>query len=262
MKWIVHWIVRFVRPPKEERIDLRRRSVVTAGLGGIVATLLFRSTPRGNGRTFHPGLIRPPGSRQETEFLAACVKCGECMKVCPTNGIQPTFLEAGLEGMWTPVMKMKIGYCEYECVLCGQVCPTGAIRELTVEDRKTNIKIGQAFFDVNRCLPYASARSCIVCEEHCPTSPKAIWTEEVEALNAAGEMVRLKKPHVDATRCIGCGICENVCPLKDQSGIYVTSAGESRNPDNQFLLDLGFTNPGAVEESTGGQDPYGGSYPY
>lgn len=283
MKSIARWFIHFFRPPKEERINLSRRTAITSGLGGLLSVLFFRSSPLAVGKTFNPGLIRPPGSLGEREFLATCVKCGECMKVCPTNGIQPAFLEAGLEGMWTPVMNMKIGYCTYECTLCGQVCPTQAIRELKLEvlpdgrylrlepldpselgqdiplENRKQMKIGQAFFDANRCLPYAFARSCIVCEEHCPTSPKAIWVEEIQMLNSAGEMVPLKRPHVDPARCVGCGICENVCPLKDRSGIYVTSAGESRNKENQFLLATQSANPYGSTGSDSNSNPYGGA---
>lgn len=286
MNNIVRWILQFFRPPKAERIDLSRRTAIASGVGGAIGVLIFRSHPQAVGKTFNPGLIRPPGSIAESEFLAKCVKCGECMKVCPTNGVQPALFQAGLEGVWTPVMNMKTGYCEYECTLCGQVCPTHAIREVTLEtlpdgrnlrleplepeagevplEQRQQIKIGQAFFDTNRCLPYAFARSCIVCEEHCPTSPKAIWVEETPALNAAGEMVPLKRPHVEPSRCVGCGICENVCPLKDRSGIYVTSAGESRNKENQFLLTgqavPSLSSPGGDS----GSNPYGGanSNPY
>lgn len=282
---LVRWIARFFRPPQAERIDLSRRAAISSGIGGILGVLLFRSHPLATGKTFNPGLIRPPGSLPETEFLAQCVKCGECMKVCPTNGIQPALFQAGLEGMWTPVMNMKIGYCEYECTLCGQVCPTQAIRELKLEqlpdgqtvrlepleenaglevpiEQRKLMKIGQAFFDPSRCLPYAFARSCIVCEEHCPTSPKAIWVEEIETLNSAGEMVPLKKPYVEPSRCIGCGICENVCPLKDRSGIYVTSAGESRNQENQFLLAAQSSSPYANIGSESNSNPYGNANPY
>jgi formate hydrogenlyase subunit 6/NADH:ubiquinone oxidoreductase subunit I len=161
------------------------------------------------------------------------------MKVCPTNAIQPTLFEAGLEGLWSPTLNMQLGYCEYECTLCTQVCPTDAIKELPLEE-KVETKIGMAFIDQNRCLPYASARSCIVCEEHCPTPEKAIWFEEVEVFNEDGEQVRLKRPRVNPELCIGCGICQNKCPFMDQPAIYVTSAGETRNPDNQVLLSSGF----------------------
>ncbi len=232
----IRWIKRFFRPPKEERINLNRRALFGSALAGLGGAMLFRVHPMASGRSYSHALVRPPGSVKEDEFLARCIKCGECMKVCPTNAIHPAFLEAGLEGMWTPVMDMKIGYCEFECTLCTQVCPTDAIKELSVEE-KQKIKIGLAFFDKNRCIPYALSRSCIVCEEHCPTVPdKAIWFEEVEVVNHTGEKIPVKQPHVDPELCVGCGICQNVCPIKDLPGVYVSSAGESRNPDNIFLL--------------------------
>jgi Pyruvate/2-oxoacid:ferredoxin oxidoreductase delta subunit len=127
------WITHFFSPPKAARLDLSRRTMITTGIAGLSGGLLFRTGARGQGRSFNPALIRPPGAVTEEDFLSKCIRCGECMKVCPTNAIQPTLFEAGLEGLWSPVMKMKIGYCEYECTLCTQVCPTKAIRELTVE---------------------------------------------------------------------------------------------------------------------------------
>ncbi len=229
------WVSNFFRPPKDKRLDLSRRSLLAAGLAGLGGGLLFEIHPQAGSRTFNPALIRPPGSVAEEEFRSTCIRCGECMKVCPTNAIHPTLFEAGLEGLWSPVLNMNLGYCEYECTLCTQVCPTDAIKELTLEE-KTKTKMGMAFIDRNRCLPYASARSCIVCEEHCPTPEKAIWFEEVEVLNEASEQVLLKRPRVNPDLCIGCGICQNKCPFADQPAIYVTSAGETRNPDNQVLL--------------------------
>jgi len=164
------------------------------------------------------------------------------MKVCPPNAIHPAEFEAGLEGMWTPVMRFKIGYCEYECTLCTEVCPTGAIRPLEVAE-KQQVKIGLAYFDRNRCLPYAYSRPCIVCQEHCPTPKKAIWFETVDVATPAGGKVSVKQPHIDADLCIGCGICVNKCVIKGQPAVLVSSVGESRNPDNGVLLT---------------SDPYGG----
>jgi ferredoxin len=184
----------------------------------------------------NPSLIRPPGAVGEKEFLQRCVRCGECMKVCLTNAIQPTFTEAGLEGMFTPRLDMKAGYCEYSCTLCGQVCPTGAIAE-TQEEEKKKIVIGLAFIDRSKCIPFQMGVDCIVCEEHCPTPKKAIWFEKREVMNDKGEMNIVKLPRVDLEQCIGCGICEHKCPIVDQPAIYVTSIGETRDPDNQMLLD-------------------------
>ncbi len=229
------WLRNFLRPSKGAAINLGRRKVLTGAAIGLGGACLSRVHPQVSGRTFNPALIRPPGAVGEDEFLSRCIRCGECMKVCPTNAIQPTCLQAGVEGMWTPVLNMDVGYCEYECTLCGQVCPTGAIRKLSLEE-KQKIKIGQSFVDKNRCLPYAFGRPCIVCEEHCPTPNKAIWVEEIEVMGPAGERILVQQPHVDPDLCVGCGICQNKCPIKDRSGIYVTSVGETRNDHNQMLL--------------------------
>lgn len=157
------------------------------------------------------------------------------MKVCITNGLQPTFLDAGLEGIWSPVLVPRIGHCEYRCTLCGQVCPTGAIEKLELED-KQKIKIGLAMIDRGRCLPYAHATPCLVCEEVCPTPKKAIWLEPVTGKNRKGKEVILKQPKVDLDLCIGCGICEAKCPVIGEPAIYVINTGESRSKENQLLL--------------------------
>lgn len=229
------WIKHFFRPPKQAGLDLKRRSVIFAAAAGIGGALLVRTSALGEAKTFSPGLIRPPGSLGEDDFLSKCIRCNECMKVCPTNAIQPALMEGGLEGLWTPVLKMRLGYCEYECSLCAQVCPTHAIQLLPLED-KQRVKIGMAFFDRNRCLPYASARTCIVCEEHCPTPKKAIWFQEVEVMTPEGRFITVKQPRVNPELCTGCGVCENKCPITDQRGVCVTSVGETRNPKNQALL--------------------------
>jgi formate hydrogenlyase subunit 6/NADH:ubiquinone oxidoreductase subunit I len=162
------------------------------------------------------------------------------MKACPTNALQPALAEAGPEGLWTPVLVPRVGYCEYYCSLCSQVCPTGAIRELTVPE-KTQVRIGTAWIDKDRCLPYALGRPCIVCEEHCPTSPKAIKFVMVETKRADGTLAVQKAPVIDLDLCIGCGICENKCPVMDLPAIYCTSVGEQRSKENRLLLQI---NPG------------------
>ncbi len=216
-------------------LDLQRRRVMASAVTGIIAVPLLRTAPLAKPINLSPELIRPPGSLAEDEFLKRCVKCGECMKVCITNGLQPTFLEAGLEGIWSPMLVPRIGYCEFRCTLCGQVCPTGAIEELPIE-KKTKVKIGLAMIDKNRCLPHAHATPCIVCEEVCPTPKKAIWFNQVEVLDREGQAKILQQPVVDLDLCIGCGICETKCPVVGKPAIYVTNAGESRSEENQLLL--------------------------
>jgi ferredoxin len=111
------------------------------------------------------------------------------MRICPTNVIQPAGLQGGLEGLWTPVLDFRIGTsgCQYKCVACGNVCPTAAIRPISLDERLGRnqfastgpIRIGTAFVDHGRCLPWAMHTPCIVCQENCPVSPKAIITRDV-----------------------------------------------------------------------------------
>jgi len=232
----LRWLKHFFEPQPAAKLDLKRRNLIVGGIAGVSTALLVRSSPLGEGRTFGPELIRPPGSSPEDDFLARCIRCAECMKVCPTNAIQPALDEGGIIGLWTPVLKMRLGYCDYECTLCSQVCPTQAIRRMPLEE-KQKTKIGLAFFDRNRCLPYAFARTCIVCEEHCPTPKKAIWFEEVQVMTPDKKLITVKQPRVDPELCTGCGICENKCPIADRRGVYITSVGETRHPKNQVLLD-------------------------
>jgi polyferredoxin len=216
-------------------LDLGRRRVIASAATGIISVPLLRTAPLAKPVNLSPELIRPPGSLEEREFLKRCVKCGECMKVCITNGLQPTFLEAGLEGIWSPMLVPRIGYCEYRCTLCGQVCPTGAIEELELQ-KKTEVKIGLAMIDRNRCLPHAHATPCIVCEEVCPTPRKAIWFKKAEVKDREGHVKLLQQPVVDLDLCIGCGICETKCPVAGRPAIYVTNTGESRSETNRLLL--------------------------
>ena len=216
-------------------MDLGKRRVIVSVVSGIVAVPLLRINPLATANAKNPVLLRPPGALEEKEFLARCIKCGECMKVCITNGLQPALFEAGLEGIWSPTLVPRIGYCEYRCTLCGQVCPTGAIKRLALPE-KAKVKIGLAMIDKGRCLPWAHARPCIVCEEVCPTPKKAIWFEDVAARDRQGRQVRVKQPHVDLELCIGCGICETKCPVLGRPAITVTNVGESRSRENQLLL--------------------------
>ena len=227
--------------------DIKRRAVLTTMVGGLAAVPILRAET-GLKKGSDPTLVRPPGSLIEEEFLSRCVRCGECMNVCPNNALQPTGMQAGLEGIWSPILMPRIGYCEPTCVLCSQVCPTGAIDELTEKEKawvpvkgqaKTAgppVRIGTAFYDVGRCLPWAMATECIVCEEWCPTSPKAIYFEEVEVQNRRGDFVLLKRPHVDPNLCVGCGACTFACPIKGDPAIYIANVGETRNPRNAILL--------------------------
>ncbi len=218
-----------------ESVDLSRRKVILTSFMSVVAVPFFRISPAKTRAS--EKLIRPPGALPETQFLQKCVRCGECMKVCPTNALQPAWTEAGPEGLWTPMLVMEIGYCEYYCSLCTQVCPTGAIKDLSIA-AKNQVCIGTAWIDKDRCIPWKFGDSCIVCEEHCPVSPKAIKFITIEVPRPDGIIKTPLAPQIEVDSCTGCGVCETKCPVVDQPGIYVTSVGETRSEQNQMKLEL------------------------
>lgn len=208
----------------------RRQFLATLSAGVLLPPVLgvraLKSHP-------DPLVIRPPGARAEQEFLQRCVRCAECIQVCIGNALQPALLQSGIEGIFSPRLVARVGYCEFNCTLCGQVCPTAAIRTLTLAEKHAT-KIGHAWFDKNLCLPYAKGIPCIVCEEHCPTPDKAIKFRIAEVVNDRGTPVTVKQPYIVDDLCIGCGICETRCPLPGRSAVYITSAGEHRNPENRL----------------------------
>ncbi|MEA3278303.1 MAG: 4Fe-4S binding protein [Pseudomonadota bacterium] len=230
------------RSSVHQPLDLSRRRLLETLVATAALFPMLRSSVSAETNPA-PGVIRPPGSLPEEEFLGRCIKCAACMKVCPTNVLQPALLEGGIEGLWTPILKNQLGYCEQNCVLCGQVCPTGAIRSVSVQEKigappfDKPIKLGTAFYDHGRCLPWAMHTECIVCEEMCPTSPKAIWYKTVTIQGRDGRGVELKQPYVEPRLCIGCGICENKCPVEDLAAIRVSSVGETRSESNQMILE-------------------------
>lgn len=165
-------------------------------------------------------LLRPPGALPEDQFIKQCIRCGQCLRVCPENALHPTLFEAKFSGLWTPVLVPRLGYCAYNCNLCGKVCPTGAIEHLSINEKRKFV-IGWAYFDHNRCLPWAQNIECSVCEEACPISPKAIILREENYVDDEGNVKLIKRPYVIESLCIGCGICENKCPLNGESAIRV-----------------------------------------
>jgi ferredoxin len=221
------------RRPKEERVavDLSRRALLGSCAASVIALPALRLNFPRHERQGRLTIIRPPGSLPEEKFLLRCVRCGECMRICRTQGLHPTTFEAGLEGMWTPQLIPRIGYCDYKCTLCGHVCPSGAIQPLTFEE-KQKIAIGKAKFDKDRCIPWVGhARledlkknwedvNCGTCEEVCPVPTKAIRYEHLNV--APGKELRL--PYIKEELCTGCGYCVKVCPVRGQAAVYVDGA--------------------------------------
>jgi ferredoxin len=202
--------------------DLSRRRVTTLLVSGLIGAPLMRLGAT-VGANWDPGLIRPPGALVETALLTRCIKCGQCMRVCPTNVIQPATWQAGAEGLWTPILNFRIGTsgCQQNCVVCSHVCPTAALRPLSVDERmgigafaqNGPLRIGAAFVDHGRCLPWAMDIPCIVCQENCPVSPKAIFTRtefhvvrngRFQVRSVSGQDIVLSEP-IEALQRIGSG---------------------------------------------------------
>lgn len=204
--------------------DMERRHWIGAGLTGLAAGALtmnglgqlFDGTARADLRSSR--LVRPPGALPEQAFQARCVRCGACIKGCPTNTLQAVWFEAGLDGIWTPRITARLAACEQFCTLCGQVCPTGAIRPLPLEE-KLYAKIGTARIIRSRCIAWEQEKSCLICDEICPYN--AIVSRFIP-----GHSVTV--PFIQENRCNGCGYCENKCPVDGESAVVVEVVGEVR----------------------------------
>jgi len=203
-------------------LDLNRRRVFqAAGLGVLVAALgrtnvAAKTTRASKLKTSSQFLIRPPGALPEDEFVDRCLRCSECMKVCPTNGLQPALTEAGFEGIWTPVLVPRIGECTRQCNLCSQVCSSQAIQPFEIKE-KPHIYLGTAVIDRSQCIAWNSDKQCLVCDECC--SYRAVIWKTVEGV---------RRPFVEEHKCVGCGICENVCPIQPAAAIRVFAFGDTR----------------------------------
>lgn len=209
----------------QQHYDPSRRQFLFSLSAGVVGALLLRTAS-----LFHqpnPGFVRPPGTSDE-RLLSSCLRCGECVRVCPTGGLQPASSASGWEGLWTPALVPRLGYCDYSCHSCGQVCPTGAIPELSLADKREQI-IGVASIDKERCIPWAEGRDCVVCEEMCPVSQKAILLKEETVVNFRGERTTVLCPRVRTNLCIGCGICEYQCPVAGEAAIRILTPGDIRS---------------------------------
>jgi len=224
----VHW---GLRPRKQHAYDPSRRALLKAGgLAAIGGFMVFTGLGRIQRNTW---LVRPPGARSELDFLATCARCAQCMKSCPTNVIQPAVFDAGVEGFMTPQMDFRRGFCEWNCNECGKVCPTQAIHQLPLEEKRRKV-IGRAYIDHNTCIPWSEGHDCLLCQEVCPVPEQAIVFSTGKTLNAipeelGGPSAETKLPIVIPNRCIGCGNCEYNCPVNNGAAIRVRSVTQTQS---------------------------------
>ena len=220
IKFVGRWNMRDLKPegkPLMREASASRRGFLVAAASGLASALLIK-------RVFSAGLdsagtlklpLRPPGSVPERDFLALCIRCGECYKVCPNNALQPLRFQQGLEGVWTPYVAANWSGCEPSCNNCGQVCPTGAIRAISLA-KKRSARIGLAVVDKSACLPWAEKDACRLCADECSAAGyHAIEFERVGVqLDEDGFPVEdsgFSAPVILAEKCVGCGLCQSVC---------------------------------------------------
>jgi len=204
------------------KIDLSRRGFIYSFAGGLGVGFLATHTPftRLQGKQ---NFVRPPGAIPEKEFLRTCIRCGECMKSCLTNTLQPCLWESGFSGLWTPKMDLRLAPCDQNCNVCGKVCPTQAIRSVSLEE-KNHAKVGTAILLKEKCLVWAQNKICLICDEICPYN--AIVFRPVEGY---------RRPVVIASKCNGCGFCEQRCPVLGESAIVVVPDGEIRLKKGSYV---------------------------
>ncbi len=196
------------RPPVTEKqdrpFDVGRRGFLVASVTGLaLAPVISRSTgPRGEPLL----VVRPPRVLDEETFLDLCVRCGMCVQACPSQTLQPTHLESGLAGFWSPAVTPRINGCIPDCNACSLVCATEAIPPFSrrTED-KWATKMGTAMFESGRCISYTEKVGCRRCIDICPT--RAVIIDESPGRHP------VRPASVDFMRCMGCGLCEYVCRL-------------------------------------------------
>lgn len=162
------------------------------------------------GKTLRLTPIVPPGGTSPEHLLKYCTACHLCVSKCPARVIKPAFMEYGAAGIMLPMMTYEKGFCNFDCTICSNICPSKALSNLT-QDEKHRLKIGNVHFELDACIVYTDNTSCGACSEHCPT----------QAVSMVDYQDGLTIPHIKQELCVGCGGCESICPSIPNKAIYI-----------------------------------------
>lgn len=197
-------------PDKTKREFILKSVVYLIGLSGIsFAQQKIVPKKLSKNPIYKKYPVSPPGSKSIEHFKNNCTACHLCVSACPTQVLQPSYLEYGFLGMLQPTMNYEKSFCNFDCNICTQICPTGAISILPLPEKKLK-QIGKVNFIQDNCIVYTENTDCGACSEHCPT--KAVFMVPYKNLMA---------PKLNQDICIGCGACEHACPVRPYKAIYV-----------------------------------------
>lgn len=197
--------------------DMDKRQFLIAGLTTAVAAPALYAQDKaakltGNDKYMRKNPISPPGALSIKHLTDHCTSCHLCISRCPSNVIKPAFMEYGIGGMMQPMMNYDKGFCNYNCTVCTDVCPTGALVSLAREEKHMT-QIGRVTFHEDICIVHTEGTNCGACAEHCPTQAVTMVPyDKVEGLTI---------PSINPDICVGCGGCEYICPVRPYRAIYV-----------------------------------------
>jgi len=203
-------------PPAQEasndNISESRRSFIATGatIAGTVPLLAVAQNNAEGGSKKLP--VTPPGSVSIERFKDLCTGCHLCVVQCPTHLLKPAGLQYGFDYMLKPYMSFASKYCNYTCIKCSEVCPSDAIKPISVEKKKVT-QIGIAEFYIDLCIVKTEGTDCGACSEHCPT----------QAVHMIPYNGTLTIPKVESDLCVGCGGCESICPVRPERAIVIIS---------------------------------------
>ncbi|MDD4971632.1 MAG: 4Fe-4S binding protein [Paludibacter sp.] len=226
--------------PVEQKVNNSRRTFLLAS-GAAIASVAFAKTNKIIGKNdsiLSRKPIMPPGANTIEHFSAHCTGCQLCVTKCPMQVLKPAALQYGILGITQPHLSFSTHvFCTYDCNICSNVCPTGALQPLVMEEKKL-VQIGIANFRKDMCVVFTKEEDCGACSEHCPT----------QAVHMIDYKKGLTIPEVTKDLCIGCGACESICPVRPYQAIYVegsTKQDRAKKPAeakkfNKKVDDFGF----------------------
>jgi polyferredoxin len=196
-------------------VDEGKRRFLTAGIITAITAPAAVIEDEVNSLTGNDKYIRqhpvlPPGSISEENMLRHCTSCHLCISKCPSRVLKPAFMEYGIAGMMQPTMYFEKGFCNFDCTICSEVCPAGAIKPLTKDEKHLN-QGGHVVFTRDICIVQTEETNCGACSEHCPT----------QAVTMIPYKDGLTIPHINIEICIGCGGCEFICPVRPFRAIHI-----------------------------------------